>query len=293
MKQSRLTQHLNKVRKELTAKSSGEIAMDVVGSDVAGLSVEASRVFSEDSSHYFLIKGLRQFQDAANKTEVVDSYHQTEGQEQCSELNDLMISTQKDNNYDDTDMGLKSSVRDFQLISKESLKAALSFANSKIMVPTDSGSVDLSSEETDSSDDSDRREKITAVKQKRKMPLDMNADEKKPKLAITDTCCIVLSDTSENEETKTKMNSKEGRETENVRAVEKAKSLISPFGDLAEDKAENKCTMAVVSKLSPNISADLKDVELSPVCLSGIFQEEIPAVVDVKSESESSDGKIN
>lgn len=290
MKQSRLTQHLNKVRKELTAKTSGEIAMDVVGSDVAGLSVEASRVFSEDSSHYFLIKGLRQIQDAANKTEVVDSYDRTEGQEQCSELNDVMISTQKYNNYDDTENGLKSSVRDFKVISKETLKAALSFANSKIMVPTDSGSVDLSGEETDSSDDSDQREKTTAVKQKRKLPLDMNADEKKPKLAITDTCSIVLSDYSE--EMKTKMSNEESRETEN-RAVEEAKSLISPFGDLKEDKAGNKCAMALVSKLSPNISADLKGVELSPVCLSGLFQEEIPAVVDVKSESESSDGKRN
>src|SRR6218665_2486090 len=98
MKQSRLTQHLNKVRKELTAKTSGDIAMDVVGSDVSGLSVEASRVFSEDSSHYFLIKGFRQVQDAPNNTEGVD---RIEDHEQCSELNNFAISRQNDNDYND------------------------------------------------------------------------------------------------------------------------------------------------------------------------------------------------
>lgn len=263
--------------------------MDVVGSDVAGLSVEASRVFSEDSSHYFLIKGLRRVQDAANKTADVDSSDRTEGQEQCSELNNFVISRQTDNNYDDTDKGLKS-VREFEVTSEELLKGALSFPNKKIIAPTDSGSVDLSGEETDSSDDSDRREKTTAVKQKRKMPLDVNADEKKPKLEMTVTCGVVLSDNSV--EMKAKMNYEEGRETENIRAVEEAKSLISPpVGALEDDK--NKCAVAVVSKLSPNISAELRDVELSPVCLPGLFQEEIPAVVDVKSGSESSDGKRN
>lgn len=280
MKQSRLTQHLNKVRKELTAKTSGDIAMDVVGSDVSGLSFEASRVFSEDSSHYFLIKGLRQVQDAADNTEGVD---RIEGHEQCSELNRF------DNDYNDTEKDPKDSVRDFKVTSEEALNAALSFPNRKIVAPTVSGSVDLSGEETDSSEDSDRREKTRAAKQKRVMPLDIIADEKKPRLDFADTCGVVLSDTSE--EMKTKMYDNEVWETENSVTVEEAKSLISPVGFLEGDDAEDKCAVAMISKLSSNISADLKDVERSPVSLSAVFQEEVPAVVDVRSESESSDGK--
>jgi hypothetical protein len=80
LKQSQLSQKIDKVRKELNEQNVGQVA-----EIREGQTVETSRVASEDSSHYVLIKGLSQSRqqemasslaerdiDAVIKTEKID-----------------------------------------------------------------------------------------------------------------------------------------------------------------------------------------------------------------------------
>ena len=57
LKQSHLSNKIDKVRKEMTDQVSGEITQDL-GEHTIGTEIQAQRILSDDSSHFFLIKGL-------------------------------------------------------------------------------------------------------------------------------------------------------------------------------------------------------------------------------------------
>ncbi|KAK3605617.1 hypothetical protein CHS0354_027283 [Potamilus streckersoni] len=58
LKQSKLSNRLDEVRKELSTRSAGELTQDLE-KDFFSDEVQSSRVVSSDTSHYILIKGLR------------------------------------------------------------------------------------------------------------------------------------------------------------------------------------------------------------------------------------------
>lgn len=60
LKQSKLTTELDKVRKDMTNRNSGDIYLEQFGDEFFGEHVETRRVVSEDASHFILIKGLSQ-----------------------------------------------------------------------------------------------------------------------------------------------------------------------------------------------------------------------------------------
>lgn len=68
IKQSKLTGKIESIRKEMNARTSGDIAY-ALGDDYYGEVVEARRVVSEEAAHYILIKGLtkRQQIEEANR----------------------------------------------------------------------------------------------------------------------------------------------------------------------------------------------------------------------------------
>ncbi len=57
MKQSKLTQKIKDVRKDMNLRNVGEIASSLTGEQAAEV-IQSQRVVSEDASHYILIKGL-------------------------------------------------------------------------------------------------------------------------------------------------------------------------------------------------------------------------------------------
>lgn len=57
LKQSHLSNKIDKVRKEMTDQVSGEITQDL-GEHTIGTEIQAQRILSDDSSHFILIKGL-------------------------------------------------------------------------------------------------------------------------------------------------------------------------------------------------------------------------------------------
>lgn len=57
LKQSHLSNKIDKVRKEMTDQVSGEITQDL-GEHTLGTEIQAQRILSDDSSHFILIKGL-------------------------------------------------------------------------------------------------------------------------------------------------------------------------------------------------------------------------------------------
>ncbi|XP_059159565.1 DNA excision repair protein ERCC-5-like [Physella acuta] len=69
MQQSKLTNRIEEVRKEMATKTAGDVPL---GDDLYGDEVEARRIVSEDSSHYVLIKGLtkRKQEEEAEKFEL-------------------------------------------------------------------------------------------------------------------------------------------------------------------------------------------------------------------------------
>ncbi|CAL1527851.1 unnamed protein product, partial [Lymnaea stagnalis] len=71
MKQSKLTNRIEEVRKEMSSKTAGDITYSL-GDDYYGDEVEARRIVSEDAAHYVLIKGLtkRKQEEEAEKYEL-------------------------------------------------------------------------------------------------------------------------------------------------------------------------------------------------------------------------------
>lgn len=263
MKQSRLTQHLNKVRKELTAKASGDIAMDVVGSDIQGLTVEASRVLSEDSSHYFLIKGLRQLQDALNKTDDSDRSNQSDDVKPVESENFKRLGrTAVGGGEPDWEGGVVDPFQD--------VPCAKEFQACKHAVEN----VGLSDQET-SSDEEDSSS--FSNHNNKKMPLVIN-NEKKLKFDVDSTCQNIR--ISDNESTAGK---------EETETVEEMSARLFSFSDNVLNESADSSTGNEIFKgdePSPQTSTDLL-----PLPEPMISEEERSVAAVEVNESESSDGR--
>ena len=67
MKQNKLSQHLEQVRKDIRSENTGDLAGEFLKENVQS-EVVTSRVISEDAAHYILVKGLRK----VNNEETAD-----------------------------------------------------------------------------------------------------------------------------------------------------------------------------------------------------------------------------
>lgn len=263
MKQSRLTRHLNKVRKELTAKASGDIALDVIGSEVQGLTVEASRVLSEDSSHYFLIKGLRQLQDALNKTEDSDNGNQSD------DVKPVVLENSKRLDHAIVDDGDERDWKCDVVDPFQDVSCAKEFHACKHAVEN----VDLSGQET-SSDEEDDSSSFSNHNNK-KTSLVTNS-EKKLKYDVDSKCQTI----SDNESTVVKEES-ETVEEMSARLFSFSENVLSESGDsptgneIFKGEEPSLQTSADLSVPEPMISEE---------------EERCVAAVEI-NESDSSDGR--
>lgn len=107
--QSRLTNHIESVRREMNAQNTADFSQ-AVGSEYLAGEFESRRVVSEDASHYILIKGLskqRQVEQAVRCEDVVtdvdaDAVRNIETEEEkkmLEEPDELLIDSDKDKSY--------------------------------------------------------------------------------------------------------------------------------------------------------------------------------------------------
>ncbi|XP_071085073.1 DNA excision repair protein ERCC-5-like [Haliotis cracherodii] len=107
--QSRLTNHIESVRREMNAQNTADFSQ-AVGSEYLAGEFESRRVVSEDASHYILIKGLskqRQVEQAVRCEDVVtdvdaDAVRNVVTEEEkkmLEEPDELLIDSDKDKNY--------------------------------------------------------------------------------------------------------------------------------------------------------------------------------------------------
>ncbi|XP_067669415.1 DNA excision repair protein ERCC-5-like [Haliotis asinina] len=107
--QSRLTNHIESVRKEMNAQSSADFSQ-AIGSEYIAGEFESRRVVSEDASHYILIKGLSkqlQVEQASRCEDVVtkvdaDAVANVVTEEErkiLEEPDELLIDSDKEKNY--------------------------------------------------------------------------------------------------------------------------------------------------------------------------------------------------
>ncbi|XP_046566309.1 LOW QUALITY PROTEIN: DNA excision repair protein ERCC-5 homolog [Haliotis rubra] len=107
--QSRLTNHIESVRREMNAQTSADFSQ-AVGSEYLAGEFESRRVVSEDASHYILIKGLskqRQVEQASRCEDVVTNVDADavanvvteEEKKMLEEPDELLIDSDKEKNY--------------------------------------------------------------------------------------------------------------------------------------------------------------------------------------------------
>ncbi|KAL3847457.1 hypothetical protein ACJMK2_018363 [Sinanodonta woodiana] len=110
LKQSKLSNRLDEVRKEMSTRSTGELTQDLE-KDFFSDEVQSSRVVSEDTSHYILIKGLRRKDELKTDEEKEFSKNVTAGDKEIESSSSHIVDKllkDSDVNKSITGIGLNS-----------------------------------------------------------------------------------------------------------------------------------------------------------------------------------------